>query len=47
MDVAFFIAFVFVLIARQNAVYHKDMFFKKYISFENKKCKRLFYSKAF
>lgn len=45
MDVAFFIAFVFVLIARRNAVYHKDMLFKKYISFENKKCKRLFIPK--
>ncbi len=45
MDVAFFIAFIFVLIARRNAVYHKDMFFKKYISFENKKGKRLFIPK--
>lgn len=45
MDVAFFIAFVFVLIARRNAIYHKDMLFKKYISFENKKCKRLFIPK--
>lgn len=45
MDVAFFIAFVFVLIARRNAVYHKDMLFKKCINFENKKCKRLFIPK--
>ncbi len=45
MDIAFFIAFIFVLIARRNAVYHKDMLFKKYINFENKKCKRLFVPK--
>ncbi len=45
MDVAFFVAFVFVLIARRNAVYHKDMLLKKYINFENKKLKGLFIPK--
>lgn len=45
MDVAFFIAFIFVLIARRNAVFHNDMLFKKYINFENKKLKRLFIPK--
>lgn len=45
MDVAFFIGFIFLLIARRNAVYHKDMLFKKHINFENKKCKRLFIPK--
>ncbi len=45
MDIAFFIGFIFVLVARRNAVYHSDMFFNKYISFENKKLKRLFVPK--
>lgn len=44
MDIAFFIAFIFVLLARRNAVYHKDLLFKKYINLENKKT-RLFIPK--
>lgn len=45
MDVVILIAFIFVLVARRNAVYHSDMLFKKYINLENKKFKRLFIPK--
>ena len=44
MDIALFIAFIFVLLARRNAVYHKDLIFKKFINLENKKT-RLFIPK--
>ena len=45
MDIAFFIFFIFILIARRNAVCHPHMLLKKSISFEGKKGKRLFIPK--
>lgn len=45
MDVAFFICFLFALLARRNAVYHSDMLFNKHINLENKKLKRFFIPK--
>lgn len=45
MDVAIFVAIVFIILARRNAVYHPDLLFSKSITIENDKIRRIFIPK--
>lgn len=45
MDVAIFVAIVFIIIARRNAVYHPDLLFNKSITIKNDKIRRIFIPK--
>ena len=46
MDVAIFVAIVFIIIARRNAVYHPDLLFNKSITIKNDKIRRIFIPKC-